>query len=530
MACKFRRTLGFFAWAWIAPVLAAPTVLAQNSGASDSFMNREASTAQEAQQTSPQSVPSDLAAAAKLAREQRAAQSAHRTERSQAVNEMAGDLAREQDEPLSGAPTGYRYYYFKPGDYAILVPVDAKPVARDSYGLRLRSAEALTSSIEVILGEPIVARGDTPEEQIHNANEQYFQGCGLNLNGLGLPIDGHPASSAGYNNCSIGQEVLGSAELVLGDGYVVPVICGYPFTPQDLDPRPNQPIKGIVNKYDRERNGWNVCKLILPSLHFHPYGDRWNPKSASQAKGAWDRNALIGSGNTPSGSVGEGQSLGAFARANKKVSTREAMTELRHVSAGYNSFSYRYFCLAERACYAFSLQIPITAKKNEQYLNPYIGLFQFEVPYADSVAVIQATTGPPSESGIVSREEMIKTKANWFIGYVPADRYSGVGPGKVLSETLTEVSGIPTRLAAFRNTTASGPVLTFMASYMAPGKFVHVRCTVPEKVSGDLQGMCETVLRSLEVPMAKKAPADADNPPEAADPSESTREEESDDH
>jgi len=501
--------MGFFAWAWIVPVLAASTVLVQNS-----------SMTQDAQQTSPQSVPSDVAAAAKLAREQRAVQSAHRTELSQAVNEMAGDLAREQDEPLSGAPTGYRYYYFKPGDYAILVPVDAKPVARDSYGLRLRSAEALTSSIEVILGEPIVARGDTPEEQIHNANKQYFQGCGLNLNGLGSPIDGHPASSAGYNNCSLGREVLGSAELVLGDGYVVPVICGYPFRPQDLDPRPNQPIKGIVNKYDRERNGWNVCKLILPSLHFHPYGDRWNPKSvASQAKGASVRNALIGSDNTRGSSVGEGQSLGAFARANKKVPTREAMTELRHVSAGYNSFSYRYFCSAERACHAFSLQIPITAKKNEQYLNPYIGLFQFEVPYADSIAVIQATTGPPSESGIVSREEMIKTKADWFISYVPADRYSGVGPGKVLSETLTEVSGIPTRLATFRNTTASGPVLTFLASYMVPGKFVHVRCTVPEKVSGDLQGMCETILRSLEVPMAEEAPADADDPPEAADPS-----------
>jgi len=476
---------------------------------------------QDAQQTSPHAVPSDLAAGAKLAREQRVAQSAHRTEHSQAVNEMAEELAREQDEPLSGAPAGYRYYYFKPGDYAILVPVDAKPVARDSYGLRLRSAEALTSSIEVILGEPIAARGDTPEEQIHNANQQYFQGCGLNLNGLGSPIDGHPASSAGYSNCSLGREVLGSAELVRGDGYVVPVICGYPFTLQDLDPRPNQPIKGIVNKYDRERNGWNVCKLILPSLHFHPYGDRWNPKSvAPQLKGTSVTSALIGSDNTQGSLIGEGQSLGAFARANKKVPTREAMTELRHASAGYNSFSYRYFCSAERACHAFSLQIPITAKKNEQYLNPYIGLFQFEVPYADSIAVIQATTGPPSESGIVSRDEMIKTKADWFIGYVPADRYSGVGPGKVLSETLTEVSGIPTRMATFRNTTASGPVLTFLASYMVPGKFVHVRCTVPEKVSGDLQGMCETILRSLEVPMAKEAPAD---------PSELTGEKENDD-
>lgn len=179
---------------------------------SGSTADRVGSTSQSGSAASGQDSPaSDLAAAAKLARQQQAAEKAQRTERSQAVNEMAGDLAREQDEPIAGAPNGYRYYYFKEGDYAILVPADAKPEARDYYGLRLRSAEALSSRIEVILGEPIPALGDTPEEKIHNANVIFFEGCSYNPSALGPPVDGHPAVSVGYGECWLNQEVFGTA-------------------------------------------------------------------------------------------------------------------------------------------------------------------------------------------------------------------------------------------------------------------------------------------------------------------------------
>lgn len=526
MACRYRIALRCLGMAWIVCVWSAIQLTAQDSNPGSFPTNHPAHAAgADAAASEPQPPASDLAAAAKLARQERARAQTQRTERSEAVNEMASDLAREQDEPIPGAPVGYRYYYFKEGDYAILVPADAKPETRDSYGLRLRSSAALTSSLVVILGQPVEAMGDTPEEKIHNANAAYFGGCGLNLSGLGSPVDGHPASSAGFGQCSLNHELLGSAEFVLGDGYVVPVICGYPFTAQDLDPSPNQPIKRILNKYDRERNGFNVCKLILPSLRFHPYGNRWNPKGLPVAAGrpATVTHALASSAkNEMNPGSGGDQSLGTFARAHKKVPTREAMTELKHIASGYSVFSFRYYCTPNRAdCYSLSLQIPTTAKRNEQYQNPYIGLFQFEVPAGNSVAVIQATTGPPSESGIVSREEMIKTKVDWFISHVPADHYSGVGPAKVLDEQLTEYSGIPTRLSTFRNSTSLEPVLTYMASYMVPGKFVHVRCTIPEKISGDFQSMCENVLRSIEVVSPKPPSVAEDDPPTSDDrPSE----------
>jgi len=521
MACKGRSV-----WSSIGWVLIVSLGFGMRLAAQDAIPNPAAPQSGQAPETGApgQEAPaSDLAAAAKRAREQRAAEQSQRTDRSQAVNEMAGDLAREQDEPISGAPTGYRYYYFQEGDYAILVPVDAKPEARDNYGLRLRSAEALTSRIEVTLGEPIPALGSTPEEKLHNANSIYFGGCAYNITGQGSPIDGHPAASGGYGNCPLNQEVLGNVELVLGDGYVMPVVCGYPKTEEDNHPSQYQPLKKIFNKYDRERNGFNVCKLILPSLRFHPYGNRWNPKSTvppPKKVNAATTNALLSSGNPPVSVSPEGsQSLGAFARAHRAAPTHEEMTELKHSAAGFNAFPYRYFCRKDGGeCYSLSLEIPVTAKRNEKFLIYDIGLFQFEVPAGDGIALIEATTGAPSESGFASRQEIINTKVDWAIIYTPAEHYSGVGRATVLSEELTEYSGIPTRLATFRNPTASEPVITYMATYMVPGKFVHLRCTVPEKISGDFQGMCETVLRSIEVQMPKPIPFPQGDPPEADDP------------
>jgi len=35
---------------------------------------------------------------------------------------------------------------------------------------------------------------------------------------------------------------------------------------------------------------------------------------------------------------------------------------------------------------------------------------------------------------------------------------------------------------------------------MAPGVFLQIRCSVPEKVYGDAQDICQHVVRSLQVP------------------------------
>jgi hypothetical protein len=464
-----------------------------------------ANQANDVTQTSPQG-SGDLAAAAKLAREQQAREKARRTDRSEAVNQMAEDLAHADEEPIAGAPTGYRYYYFKPGDYALLVPADAKPEARDSFGLRLFSSEALTSRIEVVLGDPIQAQGNNPEEILHNANAEYFGGCALNISGVGAEIDGHPSHGMGFRNCGLDHEMLGQGEFVIAEGYVVPVFCGYPMTAEDWDPRPNQSIKKIVNKYDRERNGYQVCNgLILPSVKFHPYGNRWTPKSAPlphQKAVVTKTSADQGAGET---------SLGAFARAHKKPPQKAVMTELKGSAPGFTPLSFRYFCTKDNsACYSATLQLPVAAKQNPNFLQPYTGLFQYEVPLGSEIAIIQANTGAPSDAKIISREELINTKIDWWMTYSPAEHYSGVKQAEILSEELTELSGIPARLAVFRNVTGSQPVITYMAAYLVPGKFLHIRCTVPEKISGDAQSLCEHVVQSLEIPQQSGGTAEDD--------------------
>jgi hypothetical protein len=67
---------------------------------------------------------------------------------------------------------------------------------------------------------------------------------------------------------------------------------------------------------------------------------------------------------------------------------------------------------------------------------------------------------------------------------------------------------MPARLATFRSPTTVQPVITQLAAYMAPGVFIQIRCSVPEKVYADAQDMCQHVVRSLEVPLAKTSPGD----------------------
>jgi len=459
---------------------------------------------------------SDLAAAAKLAREQQAREKARRTEQSQAVDEMAKQLSEADEEPISGAPPGYRYYYFKPGDYAILVPADAKPEARDNFGLRLFSAEALTSRVEVILGEPITAQGNTPEEILHNANAEYFGSCALNISGLGPPVDGHPAHAPAFRNCCLDHELVGNGELVLGDGIVVPVYCGYPMTAQDWDPSPYQPIQRIVNKYDREGNGIKVCNLILPSLKFHPYGNRWAPKNPEPVV----KKASVAPAFTsnPGQQESSQTSLGSFVRAHRKAPQAAVVTELKGGAAGFNALTFRYFCTKDNSeCYDATLQLPANAKRNDQFLQPYTGLFQYEVPFGSEKVIIQANTGTPSDGGFMTREQLINSKVNWWLSYWPAEHYSNVKTATVLTEQQTELSGIPVRLATFRNETGTQPVITYMAVYLVPGKFLHFRCTVPEKISGDAQSLCERSMQSLTIPQPQPRQEQAD-PPEADDP------------
>jgi len=459
--------------------------------------------------------PSDLANAARKAKEDRERQRANHSADSDAVNAMANELA-EGTEQAVPAPVGYRWYQFKPGDYWILVPADAELEGREQYGLKLTSSEAMGSRTVVILGDPIPAQGSNANEILDNAASRYFWGCRFNgVITAGKPVNGHPAGSAGsFSQCPLGKKVLGFVQLVVGDGSVMPVVCGYPFEADDLQPKPNRPIKTVVKTYDREANGYRACNTILPSLRFNEHGSQWHPKTAEVThKKAEVTNALLNTNATPSIEETAGtqeNSLAAVARAQKKAPTTEVVTELSHAAPGYSAYHFNY-CSKEE-CFRATLQIPVKAHQDASFNTAYSGLFQFLVPYGDSNAVIQATKGAETKLGFLTREQFINTKIDWWIDYVPAVYFSGARKAEVYSEELTTLSNMPARLATFRSPTSFNTVITQLAAYMAPGVFVQVRCSVPEKVYGDAQSMCEHVVRSLEAqPAGGQTPA-ADDP------------------
>ena len=476
--------------------------VAQDSGAS-SEQNQQGSTDQ-------QSPISDLAAAAKQTREQRTQRSARETERSQAVDQMAQELALSQEEPIAGAPTGYHYYYFQAGDYAILVPADAKPDSRDGYGLHLRSSETFSSRVEVILGEPLPAAGSNAEEILHNANDIFFAGCSASISGVGTPVNGHPAHTMGFQKCALPQSLIGGGEFVVGDGYVVPVICGYPK--DGTETVVSRPAKNILHSIDTQRQAYQACGTILGSLKFHPFGDRWKAKKLSPPR---NKPALATVAATEITVAGDETSLGVFARAHKSHPQKAALTDLNS-AGGFQSYSFRYFCTKDRdVCLSANLQIPQNAIANAQFPTSGKGLFQFEVPVGKATAIIQGNVGASTDSGILTREQMINGKMAWFLGYFPVEYYSGVKPATMLNEALTEIGGFPARTATFRNETSSTAVVTYMTAYMFPGAFVHLRCTVPEEFSGDAQTLCEHVTRSLEFPkQLGQEDQPADDPPE----------------
>ncbi len=73
---------------------------------------------------------------------------------------------------------------------------------------------------------------------------------------------------------------------------------------------------------------------------------------------------------------------------------------------------------------------------------------------------------------------------------------------------------MPARTSTFRTVARLLSVVTQQVAYMAPGKFVQIRCTAPEIIYADAQAMCEQVVRSLEVPQANLQ----DQEPERDDP------------
>lgn len=449
---------------------------------------------------------SDLARAAAQAKAERERQRALHSSNSDAVNEMASELAERADSAPTGAPIGYRYFYFKEGDYYILVPEDAEIQGRGEYGLTLLSSEVVGSRTQVSLGEPIAAEGDTPLQKFRNAAARYASGCAPAMSGLTDPVNGHPAAKAGFSACPLQKQLMGYAQFVLNGDSVVPVLCGYPYLAEDWDTNPRIPVAKIFKKYDRESNGVRACNVIFPSIVFNQHGADWRPsKAPTTSKKAVATNALQVKDSAQEIAPGNSVSLGALAQGHKKASSKPIMEELTHAAPGFYSFPFRY--CGKDGCFDAEIQLPTKAHREEVHS----ALFEFSVPVGDSVAVIEAMTGMPTEGRLISREEIVRTKFDWWIRNTPPAYFSDAGTAEVLSEELTTLAGMSVRLHSFRSPTAFKPVVTQLAAYMTPGVFVHIRCAAPEAIYADAKAMCQQVVRSLEIPRSKQASDQSDD-------------------
>ena len=255
--------------------LLTTVAVAQDSSAA-SAPNQQASTAQ-------QSPISDLAAAAKQAREQRAQQSARATERSQAVDQMAEELALSQEEPIVEAHHGIpATTTFNRGTTAILVPADARPDSRDGYGLHLRSAEQFSWRVVSHLGRLTTGgRKHLRRDSAQRETIPFLQVVPVSISGVGAPVNGHPAHGVGFERCAPPDSLIGGGEFVVGDGYVVPVFCGYPKDGSEAVLR--KPVKDILHSIDTQRQAY---PSVRHDFRFSEIPSLWRPLEGEKGTAA----------------------------------------------------------------------------------------------------------------------------------------------------------------------------------------------------------------------------------------------------
>jgi hypothetical protein len=477
-----------------------------------------------AQDDSAQAPTDDLSAAAHKAKADREQQQRSGSTTSEAIKQMADEIAEGPDGMIGPVPVGYRVFVSEGRDYALFVPQFAEIEGRDPWlGLKLLASSSLDTRTEVILGPSIPVKGDTPKEMLQAAVDRYFGGCDLARWIRVDDLNGRPRTTVNFQNCWTNQ-VNGSAQFVLGDGYAIPVICGYPYTPQDLsgfdqrtlyDPKAR---KAAIDRDNTQRNGIRACEVILPSFHFLPHGVAAKLKSVSGGpKQPAITNALASngqaSGEQPPSEGGQAAPLGTIARAQKKPRKTAVVEDLKHLPSGFNNLDFRY--CNKQDCYDASMLLPANAERNPNYGNYPIGLFQYIASIKTARVTVEAVTAGPSESEIANPEQVLAS--HYHIEDYSSAAQQKQGQLEILGDQKTTIGGLPARWTTVRTHNAVETLLTQQVEYMAPGMFVVIRCMTAEKFAADAHDVCTTVIQSLTIPQPKD---EAGDPPPGGDDSQ----------
>jgi hypothetical protein len=470
-----------------------------------------------AQDDAPQAPVDDLSAAAKKAKADRQTQQNSGATTSDAIKQMANEIAEGPDAVIGPVPVGYRTYVAEGRDYALFVPQFAQIESRDGRGLKLASTNALDTRTVVILGAAIPVKGDSPKDMLGEAVDAYF-GCDLGRWVTVADLNGHSMAKVNHQSCW--KDIVGYSEFILGDGYVIPVVCGYPYNQQEWapDPRINwdpKARKAAIDRDNESRNGMRACDTILPSFHFLPHGVSAKLKPVSTAPKQAVVTAALASGSTEdlSATAMQENSLGAVARAHKKPRTAAVIEDLKHVPSGFTNFDFRY-CNKDD-CHDASILMPAKAERNNNYGNYPVGLFQYTAPLKDAQITIEAVTAGPSESGWATPAQVLASQYHIEDYQTNAEQKSGSPSYEILGDQKTTINDMPARWHTIRSHNAVENFLTQQIEYMAPGMFVVIRCKTLERLAAEAHDVCSTVVQSFTIPQPKDQ---ADDP--SSDPSD----------
>jgi hypothetical protein len=313
--------------------------------------------------------PSTLNGARDLARQAEGGQEGSARTPSQA-QQLAERLQSDQELQLA-APVGYKYVRDEGLPYSVLMPEFAELQSRGYDGAHYVAA-GLGPKVTIVLGGPITAEGDSVEMQLAHANQRYL-GCGP---GGVTDMDGVKGSILNLGTfCGRQYDLLGRAAMLVYDGSIYPVVCGYTMTVADHTPNtPRTPYKQIKKRYDNQRLGMDACDRILNGVVF-PKSRGWVQPSPER------RSAVVPSSLMQQEEESSGlppDDLAAAARNAKK--SRAGRPE--HVFDGSNFSGPEYvefqlpYCVHDGyGCHVATMQVPSKAKPGQEY-----GVRTFSIP------------------------------------------------------------------------------------------------------------------------------------------------------
>ncbi len=435
-------------------------------------------------------MPSTLNVARDLARQAQSGQEGSAARTPSSAQQLADQLQSEQELQLA-APVGYKYVRDEGLPYSILMPEFAELQSRGYDGAHYVAA-GLGPRVTIVLGGPIEAEGDSLEMQLAHANQQYL-GCGPGgVNDIG-GVKGSILNLGSF--CGRQYDLLGRAAMLVYDGNIYPVVCGYTMTVADHTPNtPRTPYKQVIRKYDNQRLGMDACDRILNSVVF-PKSKGWVQPNANARKAAIPSSLLQ---QTEELSELPSDDLAEAAREAKKSRTAQPS----HVFDGSNFSGPEYvefqlpYCVRDGyGCHVATMQVPSKATPGQEY-----GVRTFSIPLGKVPGTLDVQLGKTDDQPEwMSDAEYAKTlPLNGFSTYRV---YNSANEPKVtpLGSETTHIGDFVAVINRTRSDSDFGSKTEVRAFVGTPGYVLNLHCESRTEDFEKIESACNKFINSLRV-------------------------------